>query len=318
MLKVEPEGLTLLAREAFRDVAFLQRTSHLEKVAAIPSDMNRPPTRGGGSGFVDERRSVGPFRASLLPGYGTATIIGKKGQQVWTGAQDEEFLARGCTTPTPRNLRYSQTIPLTMYEEKNSGTNLPAQIDLYAAPGMEYHFLFVAKGGGSANKTFLYQETKALLNPAALEKFLIQKMVTLGTAACPPYHLAFVVGGTSAESCLKTVKLASAGYLDGASRHGKRRGPGVPRPGHGRTGVGGGAALWHRSPVWRQTFRPGCPGHPPASPWGLLPGRHGSVLLRGPQHQGLDRPPGNLAGTTGSQSRPVHSRPLVASRNTEW
>src|SRR3989304_3829062 len=140
---------------------------------------------------------------------------GKEGQQVWTGARDEESLSRGVhKTYTEENLRYSQTIPLTMYEEKNSGTNLPAQIDLYATEGQEYKFLFVAKGGGSANKTYLFQETKALLNPGSLEKFLVEKMKTLGTAACPPYHLAFVVGGTSAEACLKTVKLASPGYLD--------------------------------------------------------------------------------------------------------
>jgi fumarate hydratase class I len=146
---------------------------------------------------------------------GTATIIAKKGQQVWTGGGDEELLARGVfDTYTSENLRYSQTIPLTMYQEKNSGSNLPAQIDVYATRGMEYSFLFVAKGGGSANKTYLFQQTKALLNPESLEKFLADKMKTLGTAACPPYHLAFVIGGTSAEANLKTVKLASTGYLD--------------------------------------------------------------------------------------------------------
>jgi fumarate hydratase class I len=146
---------------------------------------------------------------------GTATIYGKKGQQVWTGGGDEEALARGVyETYTQENLRYSQTIPLSMYEEKNSGNNLPAQIDLHATSGMEYKFLFVAKGGGSANKTYLFQETKALLNPERLIPFLTEKMKTLGTAACPPYHLSFVIGGTSAEANLKTVKLASTGYLD--------------------------------------------------------------------------------------------------------
>jgi fumarate hydratase class I len=147
---------------------------------------------------------------------GTATIIGKKGQQVWTGARDEEYLSRGVhDTYSGENLRYSQTVALNMYEEKNSGTNLPAQIDLYATDGMEYRLLFIAKGGGSANKSYLFQETKALLTPENLEKFLTEKMITLGTAACPPYHLAFVIGGTSAESTLKTVKLASAHALDG-------------------------------------------------------------------------------------------------------
>ena len=156
---------------------------------------------------------------------GTATIVGKKGQRVWTGGRDEEPLSRGIfETYAKENLRYSQTAPLTMYDEANSGTNLPAQIDLYATDGMEYHFLFIAKGGGSANKTFLFQETKALLNPASLVKFLSEKMKTLGTAACPPYHLAFVIGGTSAEACLKTVKLASAKALDGLPTAGNEQG----------------------------------------------------------------------------------------------
>ena len=146
---------------------------------------------------------------------GTATIVGNKGQQVWTGCDDAEFLSKGIhETYTKENLRYSQTAPLTMYEEVNTMTNLPAQIDLYATKGDAYHFLFVSKGGGSANKTFLYQETKALLNPKRLKEFCVEKMRSLGTAACPPYHLTFVIGGTSAENCLKTVKLASTRYLD--------------------------------------------------------------------------------------------------------
>jgi len=156
---------------------------------------------------------------------GTATIVGKKGQQVWTGGGDAEHLSRGVhETYAKENLRYSQTVPLTMYEEANSGTNLPAQVDLYATDGMEYHFLMIAKGGGSANKTYLFQETKALLNPASLVKYLSEKMRTLGTAACPPYHLAFVIGGTSAEACLKAVKLASAKALDGLPTAGNREG----------------------------------------------------------------------------------------------
>jgi fumarate hydratase class I len=156
---------------------------------------------------------------------GTATIYAKKGQQVWTGGGDEEALSRGVfETYTEENLRYSQTVPLTMYEEKNSGNNLPAQIDLHATSGMEYRFLFVAKGGGSGNKTYLFQETKALLNPEKLVPFLTEKMKTLGTAACPPYHLAFVIGGTSAEANLKTVKLASTGYLDHLPTEGNDKG----------------------------------------------------------------------------------------------
>jgi fumarate hydratase class I len=156
---------------------------------------------------------------------GTATIVGKKGQQVWTGVKDEEFLTKGVyETYTKENLRYSQTTALNLYDEKNTGTNLPAQIDLYATEGAEYKFLFVTKGGGSANKTMLFQETKALLTPEKLEKYLVEKMRYLGTAACPPYHVAFVIGGTSAETCLKTVKLASTKYYDALPTKGNDQG----------------------------------------------------------------------------------------------
>jgi fumarate hydratase class I len=216
ILVIDPEGLTFLSYQALRDVSFLLRPAHLAKVAAILSDPEAPPNdRGVAVAMLRNAEVAAHFVLPFCQDTGTATIIGKKGQHVWTGARDEEHLSRGVyRTFTEENLRYSQTIPLTMYEEKNSGTNLPAQIDLYATEGEEYTFLFVAKGGGSANKSYLFQETKALLTPATLEKFLVEKMKTLGTAACPPYHLAFVVGGTSAEACLKTVKLASTGYLD--------------------------------------------------------------------------------------------------------
>jgi fumarate hydratase class I len=216
ILRVQPEALTLLANEAVRDVSFLLRTAHLQKVAAILKD----PQASDNDRFValTMLRNADTSSKGILPfcqDTGTATIFAKKGQQVWTGVKDEEYLAKGVyKTYTEENLRYSQTAPLNMYDEVDTGTNLPAQIDIMATDGMEYQFLFVAKGGGSANKTSLYQETKALLNPVALEKFLTEKMKTLGTAGCPPYHLAFVVGGTSAEACLKTVKLATTGYLD--------------------------------------------------------------------------------------------------------
>ena len=216
ILKIEPEALTFLANEAIRDVSFLLRTAHLEKVAAILKD----PEASANDRYVALAmlRNADTSSKGILPfcqDTGTATIFGKKGQQVWTGVKDEEYLTKGVyKTYTEENLRYSQTAPLTMYDEVDTGTNLPAQIDLMATDGMEYQFLFVTKGGGSANKTSLYQETKALLNPASLEKFLTEKMNTLGTAGCPPYHLAFVIGGTSAEACLKTVKLATTGYLD--------------------------------------------------------------------------------------------------------
>lgn len=216
ILKIQPEGLVFLANQAMRDVSFLLRRKHNEQVARILSDPEASNNdRGVAIAMLRNAEVSAKFELPFCQDTGTATIIGKKGQRVWTGCKDEEYLSKGVfKTYTEENLRYSQTIPLDMYNEINSGCNLPVQIDLYATDGNEYTFLFVAKGGGSANKTYLFQETKALINPESLEKFLVAKMKTLGTAACPPYHLAFVIGGTSAESTLKTVKLASAGYLD--------------------------------------------------------------------------------------------------------
>ncbi len=216
ILKVEPAALALLAREAFSDVSFYLRTSHLEKVARILED----PEASENDRFVALTllKNSAVAAQGVLPtcqDTGTAVIFAKKGESVWTGANDEEWLTRGVYEIfQKKNLRYSQLAPLKMFEEKNTGTNLPAQIEIYAAQGPEYHFLFLAKGGGSANKTFLYQETKSLLNEKSLEKFLREKIFSLGTAACPPYHLAVVIGGTSAEAALKCVKLASAGYYD--------------------------------------------------------------------------------------------------------
>jgi fumarate hydratase class I len=227
MLKVKPEALTLLAREALRDVSFLYRPAHLAKVAAILDDAEASDNdRGVALALLRNATVASEFKLPMCQDTGTATIIGKKGQQVWTGdVKDEEWLSRGIfETYQKESLRYSQTIPVSMYEEINSGTNLPAQIDLYAVPGSSYEFLFVAKGGGSANKSLLFQETKALLNPAALEKFLAEKLRSLGTAACPPYHLAIVIGGTSAEATMKTVKLTSAGHLDDLPTEGNRLG----------------------------------------------------------------------------------------------
>lgn len=216
ILKVDPQALTVLANEAMRDVSFLLRNAHLKQVAAILKDPEASPNDRGVA--LAMLRNADVASKGILPfcqDTGTAIIFAKKGQQVWTGAKDEEHLAHGVfKTFIEENLRYSQTAPLDMYKEVNTGSNLPAQIEVYSTDGEEYKFLFIAKGGGSANKTFLFQETKALLNPASLEKFLSEKMKMLGTAACPPYHMAFVIGGTSAETCLKTVKLASTGYLD--------------------------------------------------------------------------------------------------------
>jgi fumarate hydratase class I len=226
VVKVDPAGLTLLAREAMRDVSFYLRAKHLEQVAAILDD---PESSANDRGVAMAMlRNAEVSAEGVLPfcqDTGTATVFAKKGQQVWTGGGDEEALSLGVfETYTTESLRYSQTVPLTMYEEKNSGTNLPAQIDVHAVSGDEYRFLFVAKGGGSANKSYLFQETKALLNPATLVPWLTEKMKSLGTAACPPYHLAFVIGGTSAEATLKAVKLASAGYLDGLPTEGNVHG----------------------------------------------------------------------------------------------
>ncbi len=216
IIKIAPEGLAFLAHAAMRDVSFLLRPKHNEQVAAILRDPKASNNdRGVAIAMLRNAEVSAKFELPFCQDTGTAIIIGKKGQNVWTGGKDEEFLSKGVfKTYTEENLRYSQTVALDMYAEINSGCNLPAQIDLYAVEGNEYQFLFIAKGGGSANKTILFQETKALLNPENLEKFLVAKMKTLGTAACPPYHLAFVIGGTSAESTLKTVKLATAGYLD--------------------------------------------------------------------------------------------------------
>ena len=216
ILKVQPEALRLLARTAMRDCSFLLRPAHQAQVAAILDD----PQASENDKYValTMLRNAEVSAKGVLPfcqDTGTATVVAKKGQEVWTGGGDEEALSHGVyDTYTSENLRYSQTIPLDMYREKNSGNNLPAQIDIQSVDGNEYHFLFIAKGGGSQNKTYLFQETKALLNPKTLEAFLIDKMRNLGTAACPPYHIAFVIGGSSADMTLKTVKLASTHYYD--------------------------------------------------------------------------------------------------------
>ena len=226
ILKVEPEALTLLAQHAFRDVEFLLRPEHQAQVASILND----PEASENDKFVALTflRNAEISAKGILPfcqDTGTAIIMGRKGQRVWTNGNDEEALSKGVyNTFVNENLRYSQNAPLNMYDEVNTGCNLPAQIDLYAVQGNEYKFLCIAKGGGSANKTYLYQETKALLNPGTLEKYLIEKMTSLGTAACPPYHIAFVIGGTSAEANLKTVKMASAKYYDNLPTEGNEYG----------------------------------------------------------------------------------------------
>ncbi|MAP12898.1 MAG: fumarate hydratase [Gammaproteobacteria bacterium] len=226
MLRVEPEALTLLARQAIDDIAHLLRSSHLQQLANILDD----PDASQNDRFValELLKNANIAAGRVLPGCqdtGTAIAMGYKGECVFTFGDDEQALSKGIYQAyQEKNLRYSQMAPLDMYTETNTGDNLPAQIDLYASSGAEYKFLFMAKGGGSANKTFLYQETKALLNPTSLMNFLAEKIRSIGTSACPPYHLAIVIGGTSAELNLKTVKLASARYLDSLPTSGSEGG----------------------------------------------------------------------------------------------
>jgi fumarate hydratase class I len=226
VLRVCPEALTILANEAMRDVSFLLRPEHNESVAKILRDPEASMNdKGVALAFLRNAEISANFELPTCQDTGTATVVAKKGQQVWTGGKDEEYLSKGVyKTYTEENLRYSQTVALDMYEEINTGTNLPAQIDIQAVDGDYYKFLFMAKGGGSANKTSLFQETKALLTPDSLLKFLVSKMKYLGTAACPPYHIAVVVGGTSADACMKAVKLASAKYLDALPTTGNEHG----------------------------------------------------------------------------------------------
>ncbi|XP_006819722.1 fumarate hydratase class I, aerobic-like [Saccoglossus kowalevskii] len=226
ILKIEPEALTLLSAQAMTNIAHLLRPSHLKQLRHILDD----PESSSNDRFValELLKNANIAAGMVLPGCqdtGTAIIIGKRGQNVWTDGKDEEHLSRGVyDTYTKTNLRYSQVAPLDMFKEVNTGTNLPAQIDLYATNSSQYDFLFMAKGGGSANKTFLFQQTKALLTPDKLKQFVNEKIKTLGTAACPPYHLAIVIGGLSAELNLKTVKMASARYLDNLPKTGNEFG----------------------------------------------------------------------------------------------
>jgi fumarate hydratase class I len=226
ILRVAPEALRQLAAAAVRDVSHLFRPGHLAQLRRILED----PEASENDRFValEMLKNANVSAGMVLPSCqdtGTAIVIGKKGENVFTGANDEEWLSRGIyDTYVNTNLRYSQMAPLSMYDEKNTGTNLPAQIEIYATPGDQYSFLFVTKGGGSANKSYLFQETRAILDPENLLRFLDAKIRTLGTAACPPYHLAIVIGGTSAELTLKTVKLASCRYLDGLPTSGNAQG----------------------------------------------------------------------------------------------
>ncbi|MBV2167304.1 MAG: fumarate hydratase [Bdellovibrio sp.] len=226
VLVIAPEALELVAQEALSDVSHLLRPAHLEKLEKILKDPEASPNdRFVAVDLLKNAIIAAQMEFPSCQDTGTAIVVGKKGERVFTGIDDKEFLSKGIfNTYQKRNLRFSQMAPLSFFEEKNTGTNLPAQIDIYADPGDEYHFLFLAKGGGSANKSYLYQKTKAVLNPDGFEKFVRETLNSLGTAACPPYHLAFCVGGTSAEETLKIVKYASAGYLDGLPTSGSDSG----------------------------------------------------------------------------------------------
>jgi fumarate hydratase class I len=226
IVTIAPEAITRLTAEAFRDLSHLLRPGHLKQLRNIMDD----PEASSNDRFValELLKNANIAAGMILPmcqDTGTAIIMGKKGQQVWTGSDDAAALSAGVAEAyTKLNLRYSQMSPTSLFEEKNTGNNLPAQIDLYATEGDAYKFMFMAKGGGSANKSFLFQKTKAVLNPAGLKKFLNEELKHIGTSACPPYHLAIVIGGTSAEMTLKTVKLASARYLDGLPTTGGKHG----------------------------------------------------------------------------------------------
>ena len=226
MLTIDPQALTLLTETAFHDISHYLRPGHLRQLANIIAD----PEASNNDRFVaiEFLKNANVAAGGVLPmcqDTGTAIVMGKKGERVFTGADDERAISMGVAeTYLKHNLRYSQMAPLDMFNEKNTGTNLPAQVEIYATPGEAYKFLFIQKGGGSANKSFLYQQTKAVLNPKSLIEFLDVQLRTLGTAACPPYHLAVVVGGTSAELTMKTVKLASTKYLDGLPTAGSESG----------------------------------------------------------------------------------------------
>ncbi|QDK38027.1 fumarate hydratase [Bdellovibrio sp. NC01] len=226
VLIVEPEALELLAQEALSDVSHLLRPAHMAKLEKILQDPEASPNdRFVAMDLIKNAIIAAQMEFPSCQDTGTAIVVGKKGERVFTGFDDKEFLSKGIfNTYQKRNLRFSQMAPISFFEEKNTGTNLPAQIDIYSEQGDEYNFLFMAKGGGSANKSYLYQKTKAVLNPEGFEKFVRETLNSLGTAACPPYHLAFCVGGTSAEETLKVVKYASAGYLDGLPTSGNESG----------------------------------------------------------------------------------------------
>ncbi len=308
------EAIQQLTAEAMHDISHYLRPAHLAQLRKIIDD----PEASGNDRFValDLLKNVNISAGGVLPmcqDTGTAIVMGKKSEGVLTGADDGEAIARGVYDAyTKLNLRYSQLAPLTTFEEKNTGTNLPAQIEIYSTAqgpkGPEYKFLFMAKGGGSANKSFLFQETKAILNPERMLSFLDEKIRSLGTAACPPYHLAVVIGGTRAEFALKTAKYASAHYLDNLPTvrvDGRTR---LPRPRARGGGLQADAVLRHRRAVRRQVLLPRRPGRSTPPPRRLLPGRDRRVVLGRPPGARQDHRRGRLPRAARDRPRALHAR----------
>ena len=283
-LEVDPAVLSLLTAEAMRDIAHFLRPGHLAQLRAILDD----PEASHNDRFValELLRNASIAAGGVLPSCqdtGTAIVVGKKGELVLTGGGDEAAIARGVfDTYQTSNLRYSQMAALDMYTEVNTGNNLPAQIEIYATEGDEYHFLFMAKGGGSANKSYLFQETKALLNPASLMKFFDEKLRTLGTSACPPYHLAIVIGGTSAEYALEGRQVRIGPLPRRAPDRGQRTGRRLPRHRGRAAGARAHPSVRHRRAIRRQVLLPRRTSRAVAAPRGVVPGRDRSVLLGRP------------------------------------
>ena len=309
-LKVEPEAIRRLTAEAMHDIAHFLRSGHLQQLRNILDD----PEASDNDRFValDLLKNAAIAAGGVLPmcqDTGTAIVKGKKGQFVFTGGGDEEAIAHGIyDTYQTSNLRYSQMAPLDMYTEKNTGTNLPAEIKISAIDGDAYKFLFMAKGGGSANKSYLYQETKALLNEATLLPWIFDKMQSLGTSACPPYHLAIVIGGTSAEFAVETAKLASHALprLAADERIGRRSR--IPRPRPRAAGAEAEPDHRHRRPVRRQVLLPRRAHHPPPPSRRIVPGRHRGVVLGRPPGPRQDHQGRRLPRTARARSGSVPAR----------
>ena len=314
-LELDPAALTELTRAAMRDIAHLYRTGHLQQLA----DILRDPEASPNDRFValELLKNACVAAGGVLPSCqdtGTAIVMGKRGERVLTGGGDEAAIARGVFDAyRTGNLRYSQLAPLDMYREVNTGSNLPAQIEIHAVPGDEYKLLFLAKGGGSANKSFLFQETKALLNPRSLAAFLEEKVRSLGTAACPPYHLAVVIGGTSAEYTLKVAKLASARYLDSLPTSGNEHGRGFRDLALEAEVHEHDAATRDRRPVRREVLLPRRPGDPAARAT-APPARWGSRCRARPTGRRWGRSRGTACTWSSSRPTPPASCPRSTRR----